>query len=563
MYLSFYGFTEIPFSVTPNPRFIFYSKTHKEAFALLLYGINNRFGFIELTGEVGTGKTTVLRTLLSQLSEERYRTALIFNPSLSAVDLMRAINHEFGLPSDSDNSAELTGALNRFLLQEKSAGRTVVLIIDEAQNLAPHVLEQVRLISNLETDTEKLIQIILAGQPELGLLLERPELRQINQRIALRYRLQPLDREDCAAYIHHRLLLAGGKGSVTFTPGALTCLYRYSRGTPRLINILADRALLIGYTEDRREITARTATLAYRDVMLKPAERFFPRFRRGIALSLLIIVLVTIGYVGFPSRTATTGGKSPAVPAVVQKDHPVVSSPPSSPSAPAAGSLPPETVQAVYKELSLRSEARSATRAYNAIAALWKAPLVRKIDERSPLLKELKRQAGKGGLEMTHITGDMDELLRTDIPLLLSISPREPKGNYLIALTGTKDGNYIVDPPLVGRSDFSRGELASIWTGQAYILWRNDAGIRFPMTAGSRGEDVKKLQDLLLTAGFRTLTPNGTYDRQTVQTVKEFQASRRIKETGVAGPLTLIQLYRAAGGQSVPTLAQQGKGGGA
>src|SRR6185369_8147352 len=195
MYLDFYGFSETPFSLSPNPRLIFFSKTHKEAFALLLYGINKRYGFIELTGEVGTGKTTVLRTLLGQLDDEKYRTALIFNPSLSAGDLMRAINREFGIPCQSANIAELIGELNRFLLVENSAGRTVVLIIDEAQNLAPDVLEQIRLISNLETDTAKLIQIILAGQPELGRLLEKPELRQINQRIALRYNLHPLDRE--------------------------------------------------------------------------------------------------------------------------------------------------------------------------------------------------------------------------------------------------------------------------------------------------------------------------------------------------------------------------------
>ncbi|HEX9024380.1 MAG TPA: AAA family ATPase, partial [Geobacteraceae bacterium] len=280
MYLDFYGFSENPFSLSPNPRFIFFSKTHKEAFALLLYGINNRFGFIELSGEVGTGKTTVLRTLLSQLDEERYRTALIFNPSATAVDLMRAINHEFGIPCESDNVAELLGELNLFLLEENAAGRIVALIIDEAQNLPPALLEQIRLISNLETDTEKLIQIVLAGQPELGTLLERPELRQINQRIALRYNLHSLDREDARAYIRHRITMAGGGDRVAFTMGCFAWLYRYSRGTPRLINILCDRALLIAYTEDQRRVTARIMALAFRDVMLKPALGGLLKFRR-------------------------------------------------------------------------------------------------------------------------------------------------------------------------------------------------------------------------------------------------------------------------------------------
>ena len=291
MYLDFYGFSEAPFSLSPNPRFIFFSKTHKEAFALLLYGINKRFGFIELTGEVGTGKTTILRTLLNQLEEEKYRTALIFNPSQTALDLMRAINQEFGIPAQSDNAAELLDELNRFLLEENSAGRTVVLIIDEAQNLSAGLLEQVRLISNLETDTSKLIQIVLAGQPELGRILEKPELRQINQRIALRYNLHPLDREDSRAYIDHRLAMAGGRDKVSFSQRAFGWLYRYSRGTPRLINILCDRSLLIAYTGDQRKISARTVALAFRDVMLKPALRIFPSPRRAAVFAVMASLL--------------------------------------------------------------------------------------------------------------------------------------------------------------------------------------------------------------------------------------------------------------------------------
>src|SRR5512137_78757 len=304
MYLDFYGFSETPFSLSPNPRFIFYSKTHKEAFATLLYGIKGHFGFVELTGEVGTGKTTVLRTLLSQLDEDKFRTALIFNPKLTAIDLMAAINREFGIPCESANITELLGELNAFLLMENCAGRTVVLIIDEAQNLSPELLEQVRLISNLETDTDKLIQIVLAGQPELGRQLERPELRQINQRIALRYHLQTLDREDSAAYIEHRLALVGGRDRALFSSWALRWLYHYSRGTPRLINILCDRALLVAYTEDRRRITARTVALAFRDVMLKPALRFVPKLDRKSALAIAAILLV-IGGSLYLSRSNT------------------------------------------------------------------------------------------------------------------------------------------------------------------------------------------------------------------------------------------------------------------
>ena len=560
MYLDFYGFSETPFSISPNPRFIFFSKTHKEAFALLLYGINKRFGFIELTGEVGTGKTTVLRTLLSQLDEEKYRTALIFNPPLSACDLMRAINREFDIPCQSANIADLLGELNRFLLEENSAGRTVVLIIDEAQNLAPDVLEQIRLISNLETDTTKLIQIILAGQPELGRLLEKPELRQINQRIALRYNLQPLDREDFKAYIDHRLTMAGGRGTVSFTRAALGYLYRYSRGTPRLINILCDRALLIGYTEDRRKITARTFALAFRDVMLRPALCFSPMHRRLAALSLLAALLLAGGY-AYLAREESPATARP-VPAAystmsgAKKGFANVST--------ARGGHPvsPGFRQALRNEFSLRSETKNAVHAFNALASGWQVPPVKQLNDRTPLINQLKRQAKLKGLEVAPFKGTMAELLRLDSPALLDLSPGEAKGRFLVALTGFRDGKLLVHPPLLGRNAFSSAELSSVWSGNAYILWRNGERITIPMAQGAAGAAVTKLQTLLQAAGFRSIEANGFYDEFTAETVRSFQASRGISETGTVGPLTLLQLYKASGA-SFPRLVPVGKGGGA
>ncbi len=559
MYLNYYGFAETPFSLVPNPRFIFYSKTHKEAFALLLYGINNRFGFIQLTGEVGTGKTTVLRTLLSQLNEEQYRTALIFNPSLSAIDLLRAINHELGIACAADNGTELLGNLNRFLLQENAAGHKVVLIIDEAQNLAPDVLEQIRLISNLETNTTKLIQIILAGQPELGQLLDRPELRQINQRIALRYHLRPLDRDDCKAYIDHRLAMAGGRDRVFFTPAALRWLYHCSRGTPRLINILSDRALLVAYTRNRREITARTITLAFRDVMLKPALALSPALRTWGAVALLLVLLAICGYAYRP--VAPTAAPAPTVPVVKKTGG--QAPPPSAPATTEAQPVAPGFAQAVRNELAVRSETKNAVLAFNALAALWQAPPVRRVNERAPLAQELKQCAGKRHLEMTPFTGGMDELLRLGAPALLTLSPRDTKGTFVVALTGVRDGQLLIQPPLLGRSAFSRTEIASVWSGRAHILWRNGKGIRCPLTVGSRGESVKKVQQLLQTAGFHTLTTSGRYDEATRNCVKDFQKSRNSRETGTVDPLTLIQLYRAANDPVVPGSAGNGKGGGA
>lgn len=293
MYCEFFGFKEKPFNITPNPRFIFLSKTHKEVFAHLLYGVRSHCGFIEITGEVGTGKTTVLRTLLNQLESDAYRLALIFNPSLSALELLRSINAEFGIESTASTAVDLVHALNSFLLQENAAGRTVVLVIDEAQNLQPVVLEQIRMLSNLETETDKLIQIILVGQPELGATLARPELRQLSQRITVRYHLRPMDFDDTRAYMAHRMEVAGSRGAPNFTPRAEKKIFRFSSGYPRLINILCDRSLLVAYTENSHKITLGMVNTAI-DELQQPAVRRY-RWRLWPTLAAILTLLALVG----------------------------------------------------------------------------------------------------------------------------------------------------------------------------------------------------------------------------------------------------------------------------
>lgn len=306
MYTRYFGLEEKPFTLTPNPRFIFLSKNHKEAFAHLLYGINNHYGFIELIGEVGTGKTTVLRTLLNQLHEDNYRTALIFNPCLTGVELLKSINHEFGINSSSEYANELLSELNIFLLSETSKGKTVVLVIDESQNLQPDVLEQIRLISNLETEDDKLIQIILAGQPELGDLLGRPELRQLNQRIAVRYRLKSMNMTETRAYIRHRLEVAGDTNGVSFSLFAIRWIYLYTRGVPRMINILCDRSLLVAYGEERRRISAGIVTSAIREILNVPqSKRLSLAFAGLICLAVICVALTVILGVWLPGKKNT------------------------------------------------------------------------------------------------------------------------------------------------------------------------------------------------------------------------------------------------------------------
>jgi general secretion pathway protein A len=259
MYCDFFGFSEKPFTITPNPQFIYLSEQHREAFAHLLYGIDNHAGFIAMTGEVGTGKTTVLRTLLTQLDAEKYRSALIFNPCRSGEQLLASICREFGVAPDERNGYGYLDALNLFLLDQHTAGRTVVLVIDEAQNLTPDVLEQVRMISNLETVHNKLIQIILAGQPELNVVLNRHDLRQLSQRITVRCHLTPMDMRDTAEYIRHRLKVSGYRIPGLFSSGAVKRIYRFSRGVPRLVNIVCEQALVMAWTLENSSVTPAIA----------------------------------------------------------------------------------------------------------------------------------------------------------------------------------------------------------------------------------------------------------------------------------------------------------------
>ncbi len=260
MYCDFFGFTEKPFTITPNPQFIFLSSIHREAYARLLYGVDSHAGFIALTGEVGTGKTTLLRTLLTQLDQEKYKSALIFNSCVSAEQLLASICREFGVEAGEQTRFGYLDALNLFLLEQNSAGRTVLLVIDEAQNLDPEVLEQVRMISNLETERDKLIQIILAGQPELNAVLKRHDLRQLNQRITVRCRLAPMKVDDVSQYIHHRVKVAGSRIPGIFSPAAIRKIYRFSRGIPRLINVACEQALVLAWTREIRTVSPSMAT---------------------------------------------------------------------------------------------------------------------------------------------------------------------------------------------------------------------------------------------------------------------------------------------------------------
>ena len=266
MYLSFYKLKEYPFNITPDPGFFYLSKRHEEALAQLNYGIESRKGFIEVTGDVGSGKTTICRCLLNRL-DPSVKTALILNPHLSDVQMLRSICQEFGIPLERTTKKDLFDAINRFLLDQLALGGNVVLIIDEAQNLRAPILEQIRILSNLETEKEKLLQIVLVGQPELRDLLARPNLRQLRQRISVRFHLGPLSRAEMQEYIRHRLGVASQNGvQVAFSQDALNQIYQYTNGVPRLINIISDRCLLAGYVKGKREISQKNVLCCIKEI---------------------------------------------------------------------------------------------------------------------------------------------------------------------------------------------------------------------------------------------------------------------------------------------------------
>jgi len=544
MYNSFFGFNEKPFTITPNPRFIFLSKNHKEAFAHLLYGIDTHAGFIELTGEVGTGKTTVLRSLLSQLDNDTYRTALIFNPSLSAIELLQNINHEYGLPCEEQKNSPLLHSLNHFLLQQNAEGRTIVLVIDEAQNLDSQVLEQIRLISNLETEKDKLIQIVLVGQPELREKLKKSELRQLSQRITVRYHLCPLDFSDTVEYIEHRLEVAAGQSLEIFSPGALKQVFRFSGGLPRLINVVCDRALLIAYTKGSREVSARMVSAAIADVKKQESSVLPLQIIRYLAVGVVAVLALFGLYKVFGWHIAPTETSASSREAV--RDNAVH---------PQLEQRAPLDLQA---ELVGKSEGESAAAAFNAIARIWGVAPV-SVDQASTKPADLEGYADRSGLRFSRTRGNLGALLRLDYPAILELALPEGKGLRYVSLIGRKGGLLVVAPPFQGQTTISSSELEAFWSGRSYLPWKNVQNLPLVSRLGDSGEAIKSLKLLLEKAGFYRGLATELFDEEMLASVKRFQAARGIDADGVVGDRTLLLLYRASDLVEVPRLVEKGE----
>jgi general secretion pathway protein A len=536
MYLSFYGLAEKPFSITPDPRYLFLGGRHAEALAHLVYGITDAGGFIQLTGEVGTGKTTVVRSLLARKPEDA-EIALVLNPRMNPTEFVLTICEELGiaLPDrPADSLKGLVDALNRHLLKAHARGKRVVLIVDEAQNLGPELLEQVRLLTNLETETQKLLQIILIGQPELRAMLERNDLRQLAQRITGRYHLDPLSREESAAYVKHRLRIAGATQEI-FTNGALAELYRASGGVPRLLNVLGDRALLGGYTEDRHLINAALVRRAAGEVF---GRRMLPVWLPWAIGGGTAAALAATTWLVWAQRERT----APAAPL-----PPAAAAP--APAPPAAQvALPDAAPPDLATVLQGAAAVTDLDGAYARLFALWKARYVAGSEAACS-------QALRQGLECLEEEGGIEVLRRYNRPAILALQDNGGAVHQVIVARLAADkarlmiGDATHEVPLAA--------LQERWGGDFLLLWKPPQLDTRSLAPGMRGEPVRALRGRLRQwAGLPPeASPDEFFDAGLRELVLQFQRRNGLAADGIAGVRTQALLDSAVATADTPLLS--------
>ncbi|MHB8817022.1 MAG: ExeA family protein [Steroidobacteraceae bacterium] len=554
MYLAFFGLNEKPFSITPDPRYLYLSERHAEAMAHLLYGINEAGGFVQLTGEVGTGKTTIVRSLLAQ-APKNAEIALILNPRMTAPEFLLTICEELGIgvpDSATQSLKDLGDILSQYLLRAHAGGRRVVLVVDEAQNLAPEVLEQVRLLTNLETNTQKLLQIILIGQPELRELLGRNELRQLAQRITGRYHLSPLSAEETTAYVRHRLRVAGATADI-FNRFALEEIYRLAGGVPRVINVICDRALLGGYSLDRHRITGPLVRNAASEVFGK---RFTPPWLPWAGTAAVALVL-TVGSFALWRLQPWGWAHAPAVTPAHAAPVTAISSPPAtsqrtaSPGAAATttGATPagPPAAEPLSTLLAKHSSDTTTDAAFTTLFGLWGIHYA--LDGTDPCT-----QATQHGLACLTERGSLGQLRLYNRPAILMLTDTTG-GSHEVVLTGLDGEDASID---LGKSthQVGDGELSSYWMGDYVMLWRPQAAPVQTLSVGMRGAGVLWLRrSLEKLAGVSAPGPaSNVYDASLTSLVRQFQRNHRLTVDGIAGIRTQIALGGALASPGSPLL---------
>jgi general secretion pathway protein A len=539
MYQHFFGLAEAPFSIAPDPRYLYLSQRHEEALAHLLYGVRGDGGFVLLTGEVGAGKTTVCRCLLQQIPAS-CDVAYIFNPKLTVEELLSTICAEFGIAYPPGNASikVFVDCINAYLLDAHAKGRHTVLIIDEAQNLSADVLEQMRLLTNLETNERKLLQIILLGQPELALMLERPELRQLSQRIVARYHLGPLTKPEVAAYVRHRLEIAGAQRQL-FPAALMGRVYRLSGGVPRVINVLCDRSLLGAYVQGKERVDRATLAQAAREVFRRAQ-------RRSLVRPLLVILILVLGgmlaMTLYQQELRETG--TATLPATVAKPaaHAIAAAPAN--EAPVKGAKPAEALPDTLAWPADEPRSRSKAIAYAALFREWGA------DYKGA---DACRQAEGLGLRCRSARGGLAELRQLNRPAVLLL--RDEQGREFHAVLVALADQTATFAIGAETRTVALGALAAQWAGQYTLLWRMPPDAQENIRAGARGPAVQWLIGQLAQAQGRVADTGKEplFDDVLQRQVKQFQLAQGLIPDGAVGPQTVMRLA-GVGDPSAPKL---------
>jgi len=568
MYTSFFGLSEKPFAITPDPRYLYLSERHAEALAHLLYGINESGGFIQLTGEVGTGKTTVVRTLLSRVPHHA-DVAVILNPRVTPVEFLLTICEELGLgiaEADRDSVKQMVDALNRRLLSAHAEGRRIIVLVDEAQNLSIEVLEQVRLLTNLETPTQKLLQIILIGQPELRELLDRTDLRQLAQRITGRYHLKPLSREETKGYVRHRLRVAGAQEDI-FTPAALVELHRLSQGIPRVINVACDRALLGAYTQETKKINAGLVRRAAGEVY---GRRFLPTWLGWVVGSVGLVVLAGILFLGWQfwrqsspivSASRALKSASAAHPATTAAASPATSAAGSAAASAALPAVAPQTAPVPAPKLASVSallEANEANTtdaaAFRRLLSLWGTAMS---DDRDPC-----GQAAKAGLSCLEQRGSWTQVRTLNRPAILTLTDERGQ-RHRVVLSSLDDKTATLN---LGEHNekVSIDDLSRDWFGEFTVVWKPKTSRTRPLSLGMQGDEVRWLRRSLnaLAGGASDPEHADVFDQELAIAVQNFQREHRLNVDGIAGVQTQVVLDTALADPSSPLLLSNALRGG-
>lgn len=532
MYNEFFGLKEAPFSIAPDPRYLYMSERHREALAHLLYGIDSNGGFVLLTGEVGTGKTTVCRCLLEQIPKHT-DISLIFNPKLNAEELLGAICDELGIayPEGNNSIKVFIDRINVHLLSAHAKGRNTVLIIDEAQNLSTEVLEQLRLLTNLETNERKLLQIILLGQPELHDMLTKPELRQLAQRITARYYLAPLSQHEVSDYIQHRLGVAGAQDPL-FYGSSLRKLYHLSGGVPRLINVLCDRALLGAYAQDQKTVDTRILSQAAKEVFGKGQ---YTRSESQGKLTWIILALILLSGIGVAADYYYDAIK----PDLIQTKAVEATS--------VTKAVSPEPLRLIDQFFIADSYAL----AFHELFKLWDIDYEIERDGEACLF------AQDQGLQCLHKQGNLRSLHLLNQPVILKLRNAQGEAWHIPLTKLQKKAATVI---LKGKHEIVALEsIEQQWLGSYTLLWRPPPGYQGDMLPGARGADIEWLARQLdsIQGRKQSDTKKNSYDQQLLERVRAFQQSEGLIPDGIAGPQTIIRI-NAILGVAGPALLSDG-----